>query len=71
MIHVNASVKSIARAKKYYGWNPSRYLKSIADTLVSVSNEVINAMDNSSTNVWNIVPTNMTNTISTNVTNTM
>ena len=66
MIYVNASVKSIARAK-CYSWNPSicicengKYLKSIADSLVIECDEIINAIDS--------VPTNVTNTISTNIT---
>ena len=46
------------------------YLKSIADTLVIVFNEIINGADSVSTNVENIMPTNIANTISINVTST-
>ena len=40
-----------------------KYLKSITDTSVIVSEEIINATDSLSTNVTNTLKTNMTDTI--------
>ena len=58
--------KNYRKCKKYYSWNPSKctcenskYLKSIADTSVITSDEIISIMD--------IVSTKTTNTIATNV----
>ena len=66
MKHVNMSVKIIASAKKDYSWNlstyiceNSKYLKSIADTLVIACDEIIPVMD--------IISTSVTNTIGTTV----
>ena len=63
---------------KNHGWNPSacifendKYLKCIADTLVSVYSEIKNAKNNISANVTNTIPTSMTNTILKNVTSNM
>ena len=65
MIHVNACVKSILSAKRYYSWNPStdirvysKYLKSIDGTSKIVCDEIINVTD--SANVINTIPTNVT-----------
>ena len=62
MKHVNVSVKIIVSAKKDYSWNlstyiceNSKYLKSIADTLVIACDEIISAMDIISTSVTNTI----------------
>ena len=67
MKHVNVNVKIIVSAKKIYSWNPytcicenSKYVKSITDTSVIASDEIIYVMD--------IVSTKMATTIATNVT---
>ena len=66
MKHVSVSIK-IIQCNKDYSWNRStctcensKYLKSIADTSVITSDEIISVMD--------ILSTKMTNTIATNVT---
>ena len=78
MTHVNASVKSITRVKQYYSWNPSTciceksvHLKTIADILVNMCDEFINATDNVFNSMTNTIPINMRNTILTNIMNTM
>ena len=70
----NCECKNCRMCTKGYSWNPStclcengKYLKSIADTLVSVCDEIINATDNVSTNVTNTIPTNFMSIVSTNV----
>ena len=74
MKHVNVNVKIIVSAKRLQLESQHMYLriylKSIADTLVIVFNEIINGADSVPTNVENIMPTNIANTISINVTST-
>ena len=72
MINANASVKSIALAKKDYSWKPStcicensKHLKQVDDSVITCD-EIIYVMDIISTNITNGISTNMTNTISTN-----
>ena len=57
--------KKYCTCTKNDSWNPStcicgngKYLKSIADTLVSVYNEITNAKDDVSTNLTDTIPTN-------------
>ena len=57
MKSANVSAKSYGMYKNNYNWNPSicicengRYLKHIADTLVIVNNEFMNAVDSVDTN---------------------
>ena len=78
IINVNTSVKNIINVKKDYSWNPSTcicenntYLKSVVANSVNVFIEIMNAVDNVSTNVTNTIPTNMTDTILANVTSTV
>ena len=70
--------KKYRACKKGYNFNPSafifensKYLKSIADSLVVVCDKIMNAIDSVSTNITNTISTNMTNTISTNVARTI
>ena len=58
--------KTHRTCKKCYSWNPStcicengKCLQSIADTSVSVCNEIIHVMDIVSTNLENTIPTNV------------
>ena len=66
MKHVNVNVKVNVSAKKDYRSNPrtcicenSKYLKSIADTLIIKCDKILSVMD--------IVSTKNTNTIATNI----
>ena len=63
----------VYHAFKKDAWNPSictygnsRNLKSIANTLIIVCNEIINAMVIISTNATSIISANVTSTILTN-----
>ena len=56
--------------KKDYSWNPSicfcensRHLKSFADNLAIVCDEVVHVMDNVSPNVTNTIPKNIMSTL--------
>ena len=72
IINANVSVKSIACAmQKDDSWNPSTcicenssYLKSIADDLVIMSDNIISVTDSVSTNGTNTISTNVTITVS-------
>ena len=64
--------KSYHKFEKDYNWNPktcicqnSKYLESIADTLVTECDETIIFMDNVSTRKTNIIATKKTNVTST------
>ena len=65
--------KNYRECKKDYSWNPSasscensKYLKSIADTSVIESDEIITVMDIALTKNTNIIATNVTSTASIN-----
>ena len=74
MKYANKSVKTIVRAKKIILGirahtcicENGKYLNNIADALVSVSNELINAADNILTNITNTISTNVMSTVSIN-----
>ena len=72
MKHINGNVKFIVHAIRDYSWNHStcicensKYLKSIADTLVIECDEIISVMDIVSTKKTTIIATNVTSTAST------
>ena len=71
MKSANVSAKSYGMHKNNFNWNPSicicengRYLKHIADTLVIVNNEFMNAVDSVSRNATNAIPKNFTTAVS-------
>ena len=70
--------KKYGKCKNDYSWSPStcicensRYLKSITDGSVIISDEIINFAESVSKNMTNTVPTNAISTVSTNVTCTV
>ena len=62
MIHVNVSAKKCCNPNTCICEN-SRYLKSIADTLIILCDEIINGTDSVSTNVANTISTNVMSTV--------
>ena len=65
--------KNYRKCKENYSWNPStcicensKYLKSIADTILTEFDEIIIVMDNLSTKKTNTIATNVTSTDSVN-----